>query len=140
VAWWEKAANALGRGILFTIDYGLTSAEQLLPQHAHGTLRTFFSHRVGGDPLESPGQCDITAHVSFSAIEAAGVSAGLTTGGLTEQAKFLTRILAQIEEKPGKFDAWTPARTRQFQTLTHPDHLGRAFRVLIQARHPVRPH
>jgi hypothetical protein len=28
----------------------------------------------------------------------------------------------------------TPSRTRQFQTLTHPDHLGRAFRVLIQSR------
>ena len=25
-------------------------------------------------------------------------------------------------------------RTRQFQTLTHPEHLGRAFRVLIQSR------
>jgi hypothetical protein len=23
---------------------------------------------------------------------------------------------------------------RQFQTLTHPEHLGRAFRVLVQSR------
>ena len=29
---------------------------------------------------------------------------------------------------------WTPSRTRQFQTLTHPEHLGRAFRVLVQTK------
>jgi SAM-dependent MidA family methyltransferase len=29
---------------------------------------------------------------------------------------------------------WTPSRTRQFQTLTHPEHLGRAFRVLVQSK------
>jgi hypothetical protein len=28
----------------------------------------------------------------------------------------------------------TPAQIRQFQTLTHPEHLGRAFKVLVQAR------
>jgi hypothetical protein len=33
-----------------------------------------------------------------------------------------------------KFGEWTSERTRQFQTLTHPEHLGRAFRVLVQAR------
>jgi hypothetical protein len=34
----------------------------------------------------------------------------------------------------GNFGEWTPARTRQFQTLTHPEHFGRAFRVLVQSR------
>jgi SAM-dependent MidA family methyltransferase len=29
---------------------------------------------------------------------------------------------------------WTPSRTRQFQTLTHPEHLGRPFRVLVQSK------
>ena len=32
------------------------------------------------------------------------------------------------------FGEWTPERTRQFQTLTHPEHLGRSFRVLVQSR------
>jgi SAM-dependent MidA family methyltransferase len=33
-----------------------------------------------------------------------------------------------------RISEWTPARIRQFQTLTHPGHLGRAFRVLVQSR------
>jgi hypothetical protein len=32
------------------------------------------------------------------------------------------------------FGEWTSAQARQFQTLTHPEHLGRAFRVLVQSR------
>ena len=34
------------------------------------------------------------------------------------------------------FAAWDAPRVRQFQTLTHPQHLGRAFSVLCQ-RKPV---
>jgi SAM-dependent MidA family methyltransferase len=32
------------------------------------------------------------------------------------------------------FADWSASRTRQFQTLTHPEHLGRAFRVLVQSK------
>jgi SAM-dependent MidA family methyltransferase len=134
VAWWKKAAATLAHGKLLTIDYGLTDQEWLRPERRGGTLRTFARHHAGGGLLDNPGECDITAHVNFSAIEAAGRAAGLATEGLMEQGKFLTKILAQTQAKPGGFEAWTPLRTRQFQTLTHPAHLGRAFRVLIQSR------
>ena len=134
VAWWKKAAAALAHGKLLTIDYGLTDQERFRPERSGGTLRTFARHHIGGGLLDNPGECDITAHVNFSAIEAAGLAAGLATEGLMEQGKFLTQILAQIQAEPGAFEAWTPSRTRQFQTLTHPDHLGRAFRVLTQSR------
>jgi SAM-dependent MidA family methyltransferase len=134
VAWWKKAAATLAHGKLLTIDYGLTGQELFRPERSGGTLRTFARHHEGGGLLDNPGECDITAHVNFSAIEAAGRAAGLATEGLMEQGKFLTQILAQTEAEPGGFESWTPSRTRQFQTLTHPDHLGRAFRVLIQSR------
>ena len=134
VAWWKKAAATLAHGKLLTLDYGLTDQERLRPERSGGTLRTFARHHAGGGLLDNPGECDITAHVNFSAIEAAGRAAGLATEGLMEQGKFLTQILAQTQAEPGGFEAWTPSRTRQFQTLTHPDHLGRAFRVLIQSR------
>jgi hypothetical protein len=29
---------------------------------------------------------------------------------------------------------WTSQRARVLQTLVHPEHLGRAFQVLVQAR------
>jgi SAM-dependent MidA family methyltransferase len=50
------------------------------------------------------------------------------------QSKFLTEILAQARSEPDAFAPWDERRTRQFQTLTHPEHLGHKFRVLVQTR------
>ncbi len=133
VDWWRSAARALGQGILLTIDYGLTGGELFRPERREGTLRAYSRHHAGGDLLERPGEADITAHVNFSAIEAAGRDVGLKTESLIGQEKFLAQILEQIQCNPESFDPWTPAHTKQFQTLTHPEHLGRAFRVLIQS-------
>ncbi|MGA2750403.1 MAG: SAM-dependent methyltransferase [Verrucomicrobiota bacterium] len=132
--WWGKAGATLRRGKLVTIDYGLTLEERLRPERARGTLRAFARHHGGGDVLADAGEQDLTAHVDFTALEEAGRAMGLRTEGLVRQSKFLTGIVAQTEAQPGKFDQWTGKRVRQFQTLAHPEHLGEAFRVLIQGR------
>jgi SAM-dependent MidA family methyltransferase len=134
--WWKQAAQQVLNGRMVTIDYGLTEAERFRPERHDGTLRAFAGHHLVSDPLQHPGECDITAHVDFSAIEQAGLAAGLKTEDFVRQEKFLTQILAKTEAVPGRFAAWTPARVKQFQTLTHPEHLGRAFRVLVQSRLP----
>jgi SAM-dependent MidA family methyltransferase len=133
-AWWKKAAETLTHGKLMTIDYGLTIGELFRPERSEGTLRTYNRHHSCKELLENPGESDITAHVNFSAIEAAGRAAGLATNGLMAQSKFLTQILEQSQSEPVGLEEWTAKRTKQFQTLTHPDHLGRAFQVLIQSR------
>ena len=63
----------------------------------------------------------------------AGENAGLKTEFFGSQAKFLVDILAAAEKNRSLGD-WSAKQTRQFQTLTHPEHLGRAFRVLVQSR------
>ncbi|MGA9780338.1 MAG: SAM-dependent methyltransferase [Verrucomicrobiia bacterium] len=133
--WWREAANILGHGHLMTIDYGLTADELFSPGRPRGTLRGYFRHHVSDDILANVGEQDLTAHVNFPAIQAAGESAGLTTKSFLTQAQFLTRILDQAV-KDKSFGEWTTSRTRQFQTLTHPEHLGRAFRVLVQFNDP----
>ena len=132
-AWWRDAAGALGRGRLLAIDYGFTTEEQFSPARTHGTLRAYAQHHVGDDVLAHPGERDLTAHVNFSAIRSAGEAAGLTTETFTTQTRFLTGILARTQGSK-TFGGWGAARTRQFQTLTHPEHLGRSFRVLIHQR------
>ncbi len=104
-----------------------------LPSRPRGTLRAYFRHHVTDDILANAGEQDLTAHVNFPAIQAAGESAGLTTESFSTQAQFLTRILDKAV-KDKSFGDWDASRTRQFQTLTHPEHLGRAFRVLVQGR------
>ncbi|HEU0009797.1 MAG TPA: SAM-dependent methyltransferase [Verrucomicrobiae bacterium] len=136
-AWWSAAARSLRAGRLLTADYGLTAIERLGPGRAGGTLRVYSRHRAQADVLDNPGEQDITAHVNFSQLQRVGERAGLRTDGLFTQAEFLTQIATRTSDRDGRgllAEAWTPAQARQFQTLVHPEHLGRAFRVLVQSR------
>jgi SAM-dependent MidA family methyltransferase len=131
--WWQDAARALERGKLLTIDYGMTSDELISPERKDGTLRGYYRHHPTGDLLANPGDQDITAHVNFSALIAAGEANGLKTETFETQARFLTKILLQAQ-KSNAPEQWNAAQGRQFQTLTHLEHLGHSFRVLVQSR------
>ena len=132
-AWWREAAGILKHGKLLAIDYGFTQEEMISPARTNGTLRAYRRHQYCNDLLANPGAQDLTAHVNFSAIQAVGEKAGLKTDGYLTQPQFLTGILGEAI-KDASLGAWTEKRTRQFQTLTHPQHLGRAFKVLVQTR------
>jgi SAM-dependent MidA family methyltransferase len=125
--WWQTAAQKLRAGKLVTFDYGEETSELLSPRHASGTLRAYRQHRLAADVLADPGDQDLTAHVDFTEIKRAGEKSGLTTELFMTQEKFLASIVPKIRD-------WDSQRARQYQTLTHPDHLGRAFKVLVQSR------
>lgn len=129
--WWHDAAMALARGRVMTIDYGGTIEELLSPGRTSGTLRAYARHRVANDVLANPGEQDITAHVNFTEIQQEGEMAGLKTELFTTQSNFLTHIARELWTARG---SWPQSQVRQFQTLTHPEHLGRPFKVLVQAR------
>jgi len=131
--WWRAAAQTLAHGKLLAIDYGFTASELFSPSRTQGTLRAYHRHQVTTDLLAHPGEQDLTAHVNFPAIQQVGEAAGLKTESLSTQPQFLTRILEKaVKEKI--FTVLDARQIRQFQTLTHPEHLGRAFSVLIQSR------
>lgn len=125
--WWRSAASKLTEGAMLAIDYG--DEAQALWSKLNGTLRSFRNHRIADDPLAIPGEQDITASVNFTAVREAGEEAGLKSDRLESQATFLSKLARE-------FFAGSPAsnQVRQFQTLTHPEHLGRAFKVLVQRR------
>jgi SAM-dependent MidA family methyltransferase len=129
--WWSEAAGLLAQGRMLTLDYGLTTEEMISPSRTKGTLRAYYRHHLNDDLLTHVGEQDLTAHVNFSVIQAAGENVGLKTEGYVTQPQFLTRILAAAIKDPA-FRDWNTSRTRQFQTLTHPEHLGRSFKVLVQ--------
>ncbi|MBI5801066.1 MAG: SAM-dependent methyltransferase [Verrucomicrobia bacterium] len=132
--WWELAAQSLRQGKLLTFDYGHATGDVINPSKPHGTLRAYRDHHQVDDILAAPGTQDITAHVNFAVVQHAGERAGLATVELTEQARFLTRIAQRTMQQPAAFGEWHGERVRQFQTLSHPDHLGRSFSVLVQER------
>jgi SAM-dependent MidA family methyltransferase len=134
--WWHAAARALLAGSLLTLDYGLTTAEVFSAARGRGTLRAYQRHTVSRRLLESPGTRDLTAHVNFSDLMETGEAAGLRTAVLVSQETFLLGIMSATERQAETFPLWTVPRRRQLQTLVHPEHLGRSFRVLRQYRRP----
>jgi len=132
--WWKDAAHALRHGWLVTLDYGLSAHEFFAPQRAKGTLRAYHRHQVSDELLANPGEQDLTGHVNFEAIQLGGESVGLKTEQYTMQASFFAEIMKRFWPEAEKHGAWTSGQAREFQTLVHPEHLGRAFHVLVQTR------
>src|SRR5690606_35455486 len=64
-AFLESVSACLTKGLLLFLDYAFAAPEYYDPQRATGTLRTFSKHRAAEDPLEKPGEIDITAHVDL---------------------------------------------------------------------------
>ncbi len=124
-------APLVSPGRMIFIDYGFEREEFLEPARNGGTLQTYYNHRKGDDPFDSPGERDITAHVDFSALREAIGSVGGEVVRFENQARFLTGVarpwLLGLE---GRTDAATMKLLRNFQTLTHPAQLGTRFHVM----------
>lgn len=124
----QPLTRCLTSGLLVWPDYGFARPEYYDPDRKTGTLRTFSKHRAAENPLETPGGIDITAHVDFTAVAEAAVALGCHPAAFCNQSSWLTGIardwLLSLEGRP------EPSALRQFQTLTHPAHLGGRFHVL----------
>jgi SAM-dependent MidA family methyltransferase len=120
-AFLQPLVRLVSPGLFVWIDY-------YHPDRTRGTLRTFNRHRAAEDPLVEPGGWDITAHVDFSAAAEISASLGSPPIAFKNQGAWLTEVarpwLEQIEGAPDM------KLIRQFQTLTHPGHLGARFHVL----------
>jgi len=129
--WWRNTAKALRQGKLMAIDYGFTEEELFAPERTNGTVRGYHRHHATSDVLADPGEQDLTAHVNFPAMQYIGASEGLETERLCRQSLFLMNIFQDEVKQQLRMDE---KFSRQLQSLIHPEHLGRAFRALVQAR------
>jgi SAM-dependent MidA family methyltransferase len=128
---WRQAASKLwgGGSVMLGIDYGDYRMNVYHGGNPKGTLRAYRNHRLTDDVLGNPGEQDITASVNFSAIRDVGERAGLVSESLMTQGRFLSGLAE------GFFREAPDAKVgRQFQTLTHPEHLGGAFKMLAQRK------
>jgi len=127
---WNGVCNNLREGRAVAFDYFLEEEEFFTPTRPHGTLRAYHAHQHSDDLLANVGEQDITASVNLAELKFAVKASGVNGSAVSSQANFLVHIFEQTLEHPGQFPEWSPERTRQFQTLVHPEHLGRAFKVL----------
>ncbi len=126
-AFLESVRSCLTDGLLLFIDYGFAAPEYYDTQRTTGTLRTFSKHKAAEDPLDRPGELDITAHVDFTDLARAAAQIGYFPTAFSNQGSYLTH-LAKPLILSGAFEE--PKTIAQFQALTHPAHLGGKFHAI----------
>lgn len=124
----RRFARALAKGRLVAFDYGHRAAVLYHPlARRQGTLAVHFAGRRRGDPLARPGEVDLTAHVNWDDLIAAGEEEGLLTAPVQRQGRYLTEAgLFRFVESPA--EKWRAYR------LVDPEGMGEELSVLIQSK------
>jgi NADH dehydrogenase [ubiquinone] 1 alpha subcomplex assembly factor 7 len=124
-AWIDLIAARLhaNPGRMLIIDYGGDGmGDTLQALKAHGKV----------DPLESPGEADLTAHVDFGAIKRLACASALDVHGPVSQGDWLRSL--GIEARAQALSAARPDRAdriaRELERLTGNSHMGGLFQVL----------
>ena len=119
----QRLHAAPGRALL--IDYGYAAPE------GGDTLQALFRHRKV-DPLENPGEADLTAHVDFARVAYLAREAGLQVSGPITQGHFLHALGIDVRAQMlmRSNPAETPRIEREMRRLTHADEMGALFKVI----------
>lgn len=116
-------------GAALIVDYGHA------PSAFGDTLQAVRGHAYA-DPLEAPGEADLTAHVDFAAIAAAAERAGAQALGPVTQGEFLRRLGIELRAARLKASA-TPAQREAIDaallrlTGGGRENMGELFKVLV---------
>jgi NADH dehydrogenase [ubiquinone] 1 alpha subcomplex assembly factor 7 len=113
-------------GAALFVDYGTTTSR------AGDSLQAVRGHQYQ-DPLEAPGEADITAHVDFAALAEAARAAGAAVHGPTPQSLFLDSLGIFVRAQVLKRGA-TPGQSREIDLAVHrltaPDQMGSLFKAM----------
>jgi SAM-dependent MidA family methyltransferase len=129
------------------IDYADPVASLLArgPHGPSGWLRTYRTHHRGDDPLDAPGEHDITCDLTLEGLRRAAHDAGLRVRTERTQAEWLRDLGVEELVEAGK-QTWTDrahlgdldaiaarSRTVEAAALTDPSGLG-SHRVVVFTR------
>jgi SAM-dependent MidA family methyltransferase len=127
-------------GVVMVLDYGYPAARLYDPRgRRRGSLATYRRHELGVDPLDSPGERDLTAHVNVDDLRRAA-GRGWTEIGFMPLAEFLVRAgLGELLEERGlgieaALDAETVGARQEIKRLLDPEGMGSDLKMLIQGK------
>lgn len=126
--WLEVVSRKLSQGFLITIDYG-----KRFPAAQANPPRSYLRHWTDNELTADQGRRDITAPVDFSALIAAGEGLGLRLESYGSLSRFLLDggIVDWLSPNGGLDDYRSRLKVK---TLLHPEGMGEAFKVLVQAK------
>ena len=114
-------------GAALIIDYG--------DRHLKGSSLQAVRRHQKVDPLDTPGEADLTAHVDFALL--AQMAGGCAISSPTPQGVFLERlgITARAQALAAKLDgAALESHVAAHRRLTHPQEMGNLFKVMALTR------
>lgn len=134
--WLAEVDSRMRSGVLLACDYGYPREVYYTPTRRSGTLACYHNHRRDENPLEMPGEKDISAHVDFTQLAEAAVSLGWKPGGFCDQYHFLVGASEQwLRSIDGiEPDAATARSLRQLRTMLHPEMMGRKFHFFTASK------
>ncbi|SPH24957.1 hypothetical protein DEA8626_03990 [Defluviimonas aquaemixtae] len=112
-------------GVALIVDYGDWRS-------LGDTFQAVRSHETS-DPLATPGEADLTAHVDFEALSCAFRDAGAAATGMTPQGVFLERL--GVTERARRLadrlsGSALKAHVAAHRRLTHPEEMGSLFKAI----------
>lgn len=120
-------------GLFVAFDYGL-SWSQLATERNQGTLRAYSRHRLSGDPLQAPGEVDLTAHVCWDWLIDGLGRQGFRGVEVLSQEAFLVRRAGPALSRLLADGARSRAISGRIRELLHPSGFGQRFQVLSGLR------
>ncbi len=115
------------KGSALIIDYGYAVPD-------YGDTFQALRHHAYADPLEHPGEQDLTAHVNFNALENLAHNAGVSYNGPAAQGDFLISIGLKLRVEKLLETTTAPEEKLEIieaaHRLTHPSEMGTLFKVL----------
>jgi SAM-dependent MidA family methyltransferase len=127
-------------GLSLTLDYGYEARRLYDPRGRRGgSLTTYHNHRLGRDPLATPGRIDVTAHVNWEDLRRAANAGGWQEIGLWPLAEFLVLagLAAELDARglgiDAELDASTFSERQEVKRLLDPEGMGSDLKMLVQA-------
>ncbi|SMN00905.1 COG1565: Uncharacterized conserved protein [uncultured Candidatus Thioglobus sp.] len=130
MAWIDSVSNAVDKGVILLIDYGMGRDEYFHPQRDEGTLRCYYQHKASENPFEHIGEQDITTSVNFSDIAEQAKNSGFAVVGYATQAMFLISLGIQEYLTAEKDEKKRASLAQQIKQLVLPSAMGESFKVL----------
>jgi SAM-dependent MidA family methyltransferase len=113
-------------GVALIVDYGHAA-----PRASGDTVQAVKDHAYA-DPLDTPGEADLTAHVDFIALSKAAEGTGATSWGVRGQGALLDWL--GIRVRAAMLAKKSPDRAAEIEAalarLTEPDAMGILFKAL----------
>lgn len=138
--WIDQALNASDQAVVMTVDYGYRNDELNHPQRREGSIRGYREHELIHNPLETPGDMDITSHIQWDAYDGILKAHGCSTIGHFRQDQFLLKAgIFRFLQEPKEINPFSDTfkLNRAIQSLVVPDGISGAFQVDIKSKGTV---